>query len=66
MCENDQPLSKSRELGEDRAIPRRDFLQDALVANATAGGRALECHESITKNKHWRGTSSDDQANIQS
>jgi spermidine dehydrogenase len=26
---------RSRELGEDRAIPRRDFLQGALVASAT-------------------------------
>ena len=29
-------IRKSRELGEHRAIPRRDFLQGALVASATA------------------------------
>jgi spermidine dehydrogenase len=28
-------VDRSRELGEDRAIPRRDFLQGALVASAT-------------------------------
>jgi spermidine dehydrogenase len=39
MSENDERASKNRavrDLGEDRSIPRRDFLQGALAASATA------------------------------
>src|SRR6266404_1016368 len=38
MSENDERSSTSRtvrELGEDRSIPRRDFIQGALAASAT-------------------------------
>ncbi|MDB6090992.1 MAG: hypothetical protein JWN85_3776 [Gammaproteobacteria bacterium] len=35
MSENDGGSSNSRELGEERPIQRRDFLQGALVASAT-------------------------------
>ena len=37
--------AEGRELGEQRSIPRRDFLQGALVASATAlGGPLLEAY----------------------
>jgi len=47
VSENDERLSKSRELGEDRPILRRDFLQGALVASATAlAGPLLKAYAS--------------------
>jgi spermidine dehydrogenase len=35
MSENEERSANSRELGEERSIARRDFLQGALVASAT-------------------------------
>ena len=36
MSDRDQRAPRSRDLGEDRPIPRRDFLQGALIGAATA------------------------------
>jgi len=33
MSENDKQSTRGQELGEDRCIPRRDFLQGALIAS---------------------------------
>src|SRR6202011_4322460 len=43
MTKERTPHSPDRDLGEDRSIPRRDFLQGALVAAATTlAGPLLE------------------------
>jgi spermidine dehydrogenase len=50
MSENDERSSKGHELGEDRPIARRDFLQGALVASATAlSGRLLNAYAAETQ-----------------
>jgi spermidine dehydrogenase len=45
-------MKKSRELGEHRSIPRRDFLQGALIASATVlGGPLLQAHAAAPQDR---------------